>query len=305
MQDAPEALIPATPPPQLGPRDITPLSVLQTARKDWQARRRRWIDAGIDSGEGRSHITQWPTIIDGQRIRWQRQVSIFDPVLAETHIAWYTRPGWSILDPFAGGPTRGIVAACYGRHYTGVDLSPAQVDANRETCARWQARGLLPGTARWHVGAAQDLLPAMEAGSYDYVLTCPPYHDLEVYSDHPADLSAMTWEAFTAALTGVVAETARLLRPDRYTTWVIGDLRDRRGHLRRLPAAVDDMHATAGMHLTNDTVVATPLGGKYGVLWRQWGGRSATRIHQHAHTYLRGDRRRAAALVREEPADAD
>lgn len=27
-------------------------------------------------------------------------------------------------------------------------------------------------------------------GGFDYVFTCPPYHNLERYSDDPADLSA-------------------------------------------------------------------------------------------------------------------
>ncbi|EST29641.1 hypothetical protein [Streptomyces roseochromogenus] len=31
----------------------------------------------------------------------------------------------------------------------------------------------------------------MPTGAYDYVFTCLPYHNLERYSDHPADLSAM------------------------------------------------------------------------------------------------------------------
>lgn len=300
------ALIPAAPPPPLGPREITPLSVLQSARGDWQKRRKTWIEAGIDAGEGRSHITEWPTIIDEGRIRWQRQVSIFDPVLTEAHIAWHTRPGWRVLDPFAGGPTRGIIAAYYGRYYTGVDLSPLQVDANRAVYQQWQERGLITGSAEWHVGAAQDLLPQLDAASYDYVITCPPYGDLERYSDHPADLSAMDWDVFRGALAGIVAGSVRLLRPDRYVTWVVGDLRDKRGHLRRLPSLVDDMHHRADAHLINDMVVASPLGGKYGVIWRQWGGRSATRIHQYAHTYICGDRRKAAALLREEaPSDAD
>src|SRR5690606_17555304 len=79
---------------------------------------------------------------------------------------------------------------------------------------------------------------------------------------------------------------------------VTGDLRNKRGHLRRLPAMVDAAHEQAGMPLVNDHIVVTPLGGKYGVLWRSWAGRSATRVHQHAHTYIRGDRRRAAARLR-------
>ena len=58
------------------------------------------------------------------------------------------------------------------------------------------------------------------------------------------------------------------------------------------------MHEAAGARLVNDTVIASPLGGRYGVIWRSWTPtRSATRIHSHAHTYVKGDRRRATAAV--------
>src|SRR5690606_41696283 len=79
--------------------------------------------------------------------------------------------------------------------------------------------------------------------------TCPPYHNLERYSDDPADLSAMGWEEFLVALGGIVAAALDLLAPDRFATWVVGDLRGPDGYLRRLPARVDTMHEAAGARL--------------------------------------------------------
>src|SRR5690606_20124512 len=61
----------------------------------------------------------------------QRLVSVFDPHLTDLHYRWYCPPGGRILDPFAGGATRGLVAAARGYHYTGIDLSGRQVEANR------------------------------------------------------------------------------------------------------------------------------------------------------------------------------
>ena len=45
--------------------------------------------------------------------------SIFDPVLCELAYRWYCPPGGVILDPFAGGSVRGIVASKLGRRYVG------------------------------------------------------------------------------------------------------------------------------------------------------------------------------------------
>jgi hypothetical protein len=62
--------------------------------------------------------------------------SIFDPVLCEVVYRWFSPPGGRVLDPFAGGSVRGIVAGVLGRHYVGVDLREEQVEANRQQAAR-------------------------------------------------------------------------------------------------------------------------------------------------------------------------
>src|ERR1700747_2881603 len=61
--------------------------------------------------------------------------SIFDPVLCELVYRWFCPPGGLVLDPFAGGSGRGIVASRLGRHYLGVDLSASQIAANRAQAA--------------------------------------------------------------------------------------------------------------------------------------------------------------------------
>src|SRR5690348_7500784 len=61
----------------------------------------------------------------------QTGTSIFDPVLCELSYRWFCPPGGKILDPFAGGSVRGIVASCLGFEYTGVELRAEQVAANQ------------------------------------------------------------------------------------------------------------------------------------------------------------------------------
>ena len=66
----------------------------------------------------------------------QSGTSIFDPVLCELIYRWFCPLGGAILDPFAGGSVRGIVAAKLGRNYTGIELRAEQIEANREQAAR-------------------------------------------------------------------------------------------------------------------------------------------------------------------------
>src|SRR5688572_19200861 len=84
--------------------------------------------------------------------------SIFDPVLCEVAYRWFCPPGGLVLDPFAGGSVRGIVASKLGRHYVGIDLRPEQVEANVA-----QAKRLCKGKAEpephWDVGDSRAILP--------------------------------------------------------------------------------------------------------------------------------------------------
>jgi hypothetical protein len=88
-------------------------------------RTREWVADKIADGD-----------IQGGMASGQSGTSIFDPVLCELAYRWFSPPGGLVLDPFAGGSVRGIVAAKCGREYIGVDLRPEQVAANREQAAR-------------------------------------------------------------------------------------------------------------------------------------------------------------------------
>lgn len=70
--------------------------------------------------------------------------SVFDPVLCELVYRWFAPPGGAVLDPFAGGSVRGVVASLLGLSYTGVDLRSEQVEANRD-----QARAILGTRVRF------------------------------------------------------------------------------------------------------------------------------------------------------------
>jgi tRNA G10 N-methylase Trm11 len=58
--------------------------------------------------------------------------SIFDPTLCELMYRWFAPPGGLVLDPFAGGSVRGIIASKLGRQYIGLDIRQEQIDANKK-----------------------------------------------------------------------------------------------------------------------------------------------------------------------------
>ncbi|MFG2183085.1 class I SAM-dependent methyltransferase [Streptomyces abikoensis] len=259
-----------------------------------------WEDLGLNSRAGREHVTTWET--DGKfgarMSALSGGLSTFDPVLAEACYAWYCPEGGKVLDPFAGGSVRGLVAGNGGYQYTGVDLSPVQVDANEETAADWRARGLLAADPEWAVGDSGEILPSLPDGGFDYVLTCPPYHNLERYSDHPADLSAMRWSAFEDAYRHVIAESVRCLADDSFCTWVVGEVRDTKGLMRGLVPLTIAAHEDAGARFYNDGILLNVIGTTAMRLGNQWRpSRKVGRHHQYVLTFVKGDPKRATAKL--------
>lgn len=84
--------------------------------------------------------------------------STFDPVLAEVIVRWFSPPRGRVLDPFAGGAVRGVVAACLGREYVGIDLRAEQIEANRAIVARG-AVALLPSAGPIRYEEPADFTP--------------------------------------------------------------------------------------------------------------------------------------------------
>ncbi len=123
---------------------VPPLSVLDAKQGYWQDRKRAWLNLGIDSVEGREQDLALGSGDNdvGHKIRAAGSTtSVFDPVLCEVAYKWFCPPGGRILDPFAGGSVRGVVAARLGYHYTGVEIRPEQVEANRR---QWEDIGPAP-----------------------------------------------------------------------------------------------------------------------------------------------------------------
>lgn len=232
--------------------------------------------------------------------------SIFDPVLCELAYSWFCPPGGTVLDPFAGGSVRGVVASRLGRRYVGVELRAEQVDANRVQAARiCQAPA-----PEWIVGDSlnlAELAPDVEA---DFVFSCPPYADLEVYSDNPQDLSTMDYPDFLAAYRAIIAAAAAKLKNDRFACFVVGEVRDKRGNYLGFVPDTIRAFQDAGLHYYNEAVLITQAGSLPIRAGRYFGAsRKIGKTHQNILVFLKGDAKRATAAVGPveflEPAEAD
>ena len=176
-----------------------PFSILDTKSGSWQRRKRMWKKLGIKSEVGREKEMTFKGAVKSFDYYRQKEgkvkeskeqgTSIFDPALCEVLYHWFVTENGTILDPFAGGSVRGIVANYLGYNYTGIDIRQEQVDSNRE-----QAMDILEinNQPQWYVGDSNEVLDNFNK-QYDFVFSCPPYADLEVYSDLKGDISNMPY----------------------------------------------------------------------------------------------------------------
>ena len=274
---------------------VPPFSVLDRRQGLWLDRKRRWLaDYAIQSEVGRDKELAYqndgrydymPTI--------NNNTSVFDPVLCELVYRWFTRPGARVLDPFCGGSVRGIVASVLGCSYTGIDIRQEQIDANKAQA------GLCTGpTPWWTVGDATNLDNSITGYTYDLVFSCPPYADLEVYSDDPRDISSWTYDEFVDGHAKAIRDSCNRLADNRYAVWVIGDVRDKDGTYRGLHHETVKAFTASGLKVMNECVLVDPAGTAPVRSRRPFeANRKVTLTHQHVLVFVKGDARKAADWV--------
>lgn len=212
--------------------------------------------------------------------------SIFDPVLCEIVYQWFCPQGGHVLDLFAGGSVRGIVATELGMQYTGIELNENQLQAN-EIQAAEICKDRRPV---WVKGDALNILDLTGRYKVDLIFTCPPYYNLEVYSTDKNDLSTMEWPQFVANYKKIITDCVLLLKPDRFACFVVGDIRDENGIYRNFPGLTIEGFKEAGIELYNDAILITSVGSLPVRINKQFSsGRKMGKTHQNVLIFYKGD----------------
>ena len=276
-----------------------PFSVLNTIREEWQKRKHFWTDkVGIESTEGRD--TRWynatPANIyntRGSENVAPQSISTFDPVLAELMVKWFSTPGDTILDPFAGGSVRGIIAGCLGRNYVGVDLSQKQINADELQVERLSSYINANSKINYKIGDSVNIPDIVPGIKYHMLFTCPPYYNLEQYTFDPRDLSRMrTYQDFLYKYRTILNKSVSLLSRNSFIVIVVSDLRDvNSGEMYGLvPDTMQIFREMKDVHYYNEMVLYNNPGslpiraGKYFEQSRKIG-----RTHQNVLVFWKGE----------------
>jgi DNA modification methylase len=240
-----------------------PFSILDTKSGNWQKRKKLWINKGIKSEVGRDS----KAIIGGTDIYREiskkegydnkdNYVSVFDPALCEVLYHWFCEDGGKILDPFSGGSVRGIVANYLGYKYSGIDIREEQVQSNRE-----QALNILPinNQPQWYVGDSNELLDSNWNYEFDFVFSCPPYADLEVYSDLQGDISNKPYNEFLRLYESIIKKSCNLLKSGGYACFVVGEVRDKKGNYIGFVPDTIRAFQNCGMKFYNEAILLNAI----------------------------------------------
>ena len=254
-----------------------PFSILNAQSGSWQQRKKKWLELGIQSELGRdaeciigeNDSDYMPSMKSG--------TSIFDPALCEVMYKWFCPEHGLIIDPFAGGSVRGIVANSMGYEYLGIELSATQVAANIE-----QGKKIIPNKQPiWIQGDSNKVLDDLFEKSFDMVFSCPPYANLEVYSKHEDDISNMRYDDFLLAYRSIISKTVGQLKHGHYAVFVVGDVRDENGYYLDFVSDTKKAFIDSGAGLYNEAILLDPIGTAMIRANNAMGSKKLVKVHQN------------------------
>ncbi len=268
---------------------IPPFSVLDTRGGEWQDRKRYWLSLGIESELGRdSQSIKFSKMAED--LAWAGQktgISIFDPVVCELAYQWFNIPKGKILDPFAGGSVRGIVASKLGFEYLGNDLRTEQIVANRINAKEvLKESELYPS---WTSGDSLNIDIIANGYNADLIFSCPPYADLEVYSDLKEDISNMPYKDFISVYREIIRKSCALLKEDRFAVFVVGDVRDTKGFYHNFVSDTINAFLQCELKLYNEMILVNAIGAKAIGANGYMKTRKVGKVHQNVLVFYKGN----------------
>lgn len=296
---------------------VPPFSILDTRRGYWQERKKQWYSLIGDMGDSRNdtlvtslemkykdlyqkskhkrkelgvsfreYVEKYATKEELEREQGKivaQGVSILDPVMAELVCRWFGREGCKTFDCFAGDTVFGYVSAYLGNEFTGIELRPEQAQLNNERVAGMSARYINDD--------GQNVGEHLEPESQDLLFSCPPYFDLEKYSDLPNDASNQgTYEEFIEIIRNAFTAAIGCLKQNSFAVICVGDVRDRKtGAYYDFVGDVKQIFKNGGMILYND-IVLIEIGATAAIrAARYMETRKVVKMHQNVLVFYKGN----------------
>ena len=114
-----------------------------------------------------------------------------------------------------------------GHNYVGYDINKEQIDANYDVYSSLESRYNIEGRLTY-VNASSNEIPEDDDNKFDFLLTCPPYYNLERYTDSENDLSnASDYNTFLSMYSEILRKCYSVMDEDTFAVIVVSDVRDK------------------------------------------------------------------------------
>jgi len=296
---------------------VPPFSILDTRKGYWQKRKSAWRELIGDLGESRND-----TLIQSPEIKYKdlyqstrehreklgisfveyldkyvsqdvkdreaskilsQGVSLLDPVMAEIVCRWFGLDTCKTFDCFAGDSVFGYVSAYLGNEFTGIELREEQVRLNNER--------VIGMSARYIQDDGQNVANHINTNSQDLLFSCPPYFDLEKYSDLENDASNQdTYDEFLAIIENAFKSAISCLKENRFAVIVVGDVRDKKtGFYYNFIDDVKRIFKQNGMPLYNEIILIETGASTALRASRYMESRKVAKMHQNILVFYKGN----------------
>ncbi|MGN1158454.1 MAG: hypothetical protein ACI4TK_19970, partial [Agathobacter sp.] len=159
-----------------------------------------------------------------------------------------------------------------------------QVDANQMQADKL---GLCPV---WHCDDSRNADSYIDDETVDLLFSCPPYHNLEKYSEHPLDLSNMNYADFLEAYADIIEKSCRKLKQNRFAVFVVGDIRDNKGAYRCFVDDTKRLFRANGLCVYNESILLETYGNKPYIAAATFNAkRKLPKVHQNVLIFYKGD----------------
>ena len=266
---------------------VPPFSILDTRQGYWQERKKYWRELIGDNGESRELVdtfnqNYWDNKPYTGGIIRENSVSILDPVLSELVNLWFGLPKSKTFDCFAGDSVFGYVSSYLGNEFTGIELREEQADLNNQRVKGFQSKYICDD--------GQNVLNHIEPNSQDLLFSCPPYFDLEVYSDMPNDASNQKeYSDFLKILDNAFTGAIRCLKDNRFAVITVGDIRDKKGFYYRFVDDIKDIFKKNGVNLYNELILIQSTGNAALRAGMYMNHRKVVKLHEQVLVFFKGD----------------
>lgn len=256
---------------------VPPFTIIDSTKNPWASIKNKWKES-INSLKGRSKE------LIGERYG----TSLFDGAISEVFYKWFLPnrdiETKKILDPFCGGVIRGAVAELLGYKYTGFDIRKEQIDVNIEQS---KELGISP---KFILDDSENVDKCIDDDTQDLIFSCPPYLDLEVYSNNENDLSNMEYKDFINKYNTIIKKHCKKLKDNRFAIFVVGDVRDKNGILINFVGDTINAFKNAGLNYYCQVIYKEQIGSARLRVGKYFNGsRKLVKNHQNILVFYKGN----------------